>query len=261
MAGVPGNATTFYFGAVDGGIWQTTNAGVVWTPIFDSQHVASIGALAVAPSDPNVIYAGTGEPDIRSSLSSGDGVYKSTDAGKTWVNVGLRDSRQISRIVVDPRDANIVYVAALGHAFGPNAERGVYKSTDGGANWAKILNQGPDIGASDLAIVTGNPNILFATMWHARRPPWSTYAPLGGPGTGLYRSLDAGKTWSHLIGNGLPDGEWSRSAVAVSADGRRAYALIDAPMAGLYRSDDGGNNWCWQIPTAALPRVRGISVI
>lgn len=243
VSGVPGNSTTFYFGAVNGGIWQTTDTGVVWKPIFDSQHVASIGAIAVAPSDPKVIYAGTGESDIRSDLSSGDGVYKSTDAGQTWVNVGLRDSRQISRIVVDPRDANLVYVAALGHAYGPNPQRGVYKSSDGGASWIKVLDQGPDIGAADLAIATGNPNILFAAMWRARRPPWSTYAPLGGSGTSLYRSQDAGKTWSRLTGNGLPDGEWNRTAVAVSADGQRVYVLIDAPKAGLYRSDDGGNTW------------------
>jgi hypothetical protein len=145
VAGVPGNSTIFYFGSVGGGVWQTTDAGVVWKPIFDGQAIASIGALAVAPSDPKVIYAGTGESDIRSNLSSGDGVYKSTDGGQTWANVGLRDSRQISRIVADPQNANIVYVGAFGHAYGPNSERGVYKSTDGGASWTKVLDQGPDI--------------------------------------------------------------------------------------------------------------------
>ncbi len=243
VAGIPGNATTFYFGAVDGGIWQTTDAGIVWKPIFDSQHVASIGALAVAPSDPQVIYAGTGESDIRSDLSSGDGVYKSTDGGQTWSNIGLRDSKQISRIIVDPRDAKVVYVAAPGHAYTPNAERGVFKSTDGGASWAKVLDQGPDIGASDLAIATDNPNILFATMWRARRPPWSVYAPLAGPGSGLYRSRDAGATWMHLTGGGLPDADWGRTAVGVSPDGKRVYALIDAKQGGLYRSDDGGDTW------------------
>jgi len=243
VAGVPGNATTFYFGAVNGGIWRTTDAGIVWKPMFDQQHVASIGALAVAPSDPKVIYAGTGESDIRSTLSSGDGVYKSEDGGETWRNVGLRDTRQISRIVVDPRDAAVVYVAALGHAYGPNPERGVYKSTDGGANWSKVLDQGADVGAADLAISWENPNILFATMWRGRRPPWSTYAPLAGSGSGLYRSQDGGQSWAHLTGNGLPDGDWSRSGVAVSGDGKRVYALIDAKQAGLYRSDDGGNTW------------------
>jgi len=243
VAGIPGNATTFYFGAVDGGIWQTTDAGVVWKPIFDGQHVASIGALAVAPSDPQVIYAGTGESDIRGDLSSGDGVYKSSDGGQTWNNLGLRDSKQISRIVVDPRDARVVYVAVLGHAYTPNAERGVYKSTDGGASWTKVLDQGPDIGASDLAIASENSNLLFATMWRARRPPWSVYAPIEGPGSGLYRSRDGGQTWMHLSGAGLPDGDWGRTAVGVSPDGRRVYALIDAKKGGLYRSDDGGDSW------------------
>jgi photosystem II stability/assembly factor-like uncharacterized protein len=243
VTGIPGNPTKFYFGAVNGGIWETTDAGVVWRPIFDDQHIASIGAIAVAPSDPNTIYAGTGESDIRMDLSSGDGVYKSTDAGKTWANIGLRETRQISCIVVDTQNANIAYVAALGHAYGPNPDRGVYKTEDGGAHWTKVLDAGPDIGAASLAIATDNPKILFATMWNAHRPPWSTYAPLGGPGSGLYRSADAGKTWTHLTGSGLPDGDWGRSGVAVSRDGQRVYALIDAKTAGLYRSDDGGNTW------------------
>ena len=146
VAGFPGNSTTFYFGSVDGGVWRTTDAGVVWEPIFDGQPVASIGALAVAPSDPKVIYAGTGEVDIRSNLSSGDGVYKSTDGGRSWTNIGLRDSRQISSILVDPQNANIVYVGAFGHAYAPNHERGVYKSIDGGTSWTKVLDQGPEIG-------------------------------------------------------------------------------------------------------------------
>ena len=243
VSGVPGNPATCYFGAVNGGVWQTTDAGMVWKPIFDNQHIASIGAIAVAPSHPQVIYVGTGESDIRSDLSSGDGVYRSTDGGQTWTNIGLPDSRQISRIVVDPRDSSLVYVAALGHAYGPNAERGVFRSTDAGATWAKVLDLGPDIGAADLAIAAGNPGILFATMWHARRPPWSTYAPLGGPGSGLYRSRDGGQTWTHLTGAGLPAGEWNRSGVAVSPDGKRVYAVIDAKPAGLYRSDDGGDTW------------------
>jgi photosystem II stability/assembly factor-like uncharacterized protein len=244
VAGAPGDATTFYFGAVDGGVWKTTDAGVVWNPIFDSQPVASIGALAVAPSDAKTIYAGTGEADIRSNLASGDGVYKSTDSGQTWQNVGLRGTRQISRIVVDPRNANIVFVGALGHAYGPNEERGVYKSTDGGAHWAKVLDQGADIGIADLALATDDPKVLFAATWHTRRPPWSTYAPIDGPGSGIYRSRDGGQTWSHLTGSGLPDGDWGRPAVAVSSNGKRVYALIDdAKKSGLYRSDDGGDNW------------------
>ena len=244
VAGIPGSSTTFYFGSVGGGVWQTTDAGVVWKPIFDAQAIASIGALAVAPSDPKVIYAGTGESDIRSNLSSGDGVYKSTDGGQTWANIGLRDSRQISRIVVDPQNASIVYVGAFGHAYGPNNERGVYKSTDGGATWTKVLNQGTDTGVSDLAIATDDPKLLFATIWQSHRPPWSTYAPLDGSGSGLFRSQNSGQSWSRLTGNGLPEGDWGRTAVAVSPNGKRVYALIsNSKKPGLYRSDDSGNTW------------------
>src|ERR1700686_2222491 len=247
VAGVPGNSTTFYFGSVNGGIWKTTDAGVVWTPIFDRQPVGSIGALAVAPSDPKVIYAGTGETDIRSDLSSGNGVYKSTDGGATWNRVGLEDTRQISRIVIDPQKPNIVYVGVLGHAYGPNEQRGVHKSEDGGAHWTRVLGLGSEIGISDLAMAASSPQLLFAGAWHTYRPPWSTYAPIDGPGSGLYRSQDAGKTWSRLQGNGLPDGDWGRVGVEVSADGKRVYARISvsaqAQESGLYRSDDGGNNW------------------
>ena len=246
---MPGSGTTFYFGSVDGGIWKTTDAGMVWTPIFDSQKVGSIGALAVAPSNPNVIYAGTGESDIRSDMASGDGVYKSTDAGQTWTNVGLRDSRQIGKIVVHPSNPDIVYAGVLGHAYGPNDERGIYKSTNGGATWKRVLDKGSKVGVADLAIATAQPSILFATTWETWRPPWSTYAPIDGSGTGLYRSQDGGETWSRLQTSGLPAGDWGRTAVAVSADGKRVYALIDAKdtkLAGLYRSDDGGDHWILQ---------------
>ena len=253
VAGVPGDSTTFYFGSVNGGIWKTTDAGVVWTPIFDGQPVASIGALVVAPSDPNTIYAGTGESDIREDLSSGNGMYKSTDAGATWQHIGLEDTRQISRIVVDPQNPNVVYVGALGHAFGPNEQRGVYKSVDGGGHWTRVLDLGPEIGISDLAMCAGAPQLLFAGAWHVRRPPWSAYAPIDGPGSGLYRSQDAGKTWARLDGNGLPEGDWGRVGVDVAPDGKRVYALIvlqsemqsqaQSRKSGLYRSDDGGNTW------------------
>src|SRR5579863_2557226 len=247
VAGIPGSSTTFYFGSVGGGVWQTTDAGVVWKPIFDSQSVASIGALTVAPSDLKVIYAGTGESDIRSNLSSGNGVYKSTDGGQTWTNLGLRETRQISRIVVDPQNPNVVYVGALGHVYAPNDERGVFKSTDGGANWTKVLDQGRDIGVADLAIATGDPKILFATTWHSHRPPWSTYAPIDGPGSGLFRSQDSGQTWTRLNGNGLPEGDWGRTAVGVSPNGKRVYALVSgSKKSGLYRSDDGGSSWTLQ---------------
>ncbi len=247
VAGLPGNSTTFFFGSVGGGVWQTTDAGVVWKSIFDGQPVASIGALAAAPSDPKVIYAGTGESDIRSNLSSGDGVYKSTDGGQTWTNIGLRETRQISRIVIDPQNADILYVGALGHAYTPNNERGVYKSIDGGASWTKVLDQGPDIGVSDLAIATEEPTLLFATTWQSHRPPWSTYAPIDGPGSGLFRSQDGGQSWSRITGNGLPDGDWGRTAVAVSSNGKKVYTLISASRKpGLYRSDDAGNTWTLQ---------------
>jgi photosystem II stability/assembly factor-like uncharacterized protein len=243
-AGVPGDPNTFYFGSVGGGVWKTTNVGLTWKPIFDQQPIASIGAIAVAPSNPNVVYVGTGESDIRSSLSSGDGVYKSTDAGATWKHIGLRDTRQISKIVIDPNNPDVVYVAALGHAYGPNDERGIFKSSDGGTTWRRVLDKGSDIGASDLAIATANSKVLFAGLWKTQRPVWSTYAPLGGPGSGLYRSLDAGATWAELKGNGLPGGEWGRVGVDISPDGKRVYALIDVKnAAGLYRSDDGGNSW------------------
>ena len=253
VAGVPGNSTTFYFGSVDGGIWKTTDSGVVWKPIFDGQPVASIGALAVSPSDPATIYAGTGESDIREDLSSGNGVYKSTDAGRTWHHIGLDDTRQISRIVVDPRNANVVYVGALGHAFGANDQRGVFKSVDGGDHWTRVLDLGAETGISDLAICSSDSRLLFAGAWHVRRPPWTSYPPIDGPGSGLYRSQDAGKTWTRLEGNGLPQGNWGRVGVDVAPDGKRVYALIAVQSdsqsrpqdrkSGLYRSDDGGNTW------------------
>ena len=254
VAGVPGDSTTFYFGAVNGGIWKTTNAGTVWIPIFDNQPVGSIGAIVVAPSDPKTIYAGTGESDIRSDLSSGNGLYKSIDGGSTWTHIGLEDTRQISRIVVDPQNPNVVYVGALGHAYAPNEQRGVYKSVDGGAHWTRVLDAGPEIGVSDLAICSANPQLLFAGTWHTHRPPWSTYAPIDGPGGGLYRSQDAGKTWSHLNGRGLPDGDWGRVGLDVAPDGKRVYALIQAKKAGLYRSDDGGDTWVLE---NADPRLTG----
>ena len=243
-SGAPGDGTTYYFGAVCGGVWKTSNAGVTWVPLFDGQPIASIGALAVSPSNPQVIYAGTGESDIRSDLSSGDGVYRSADGGKTWMNVGLRDTRQISRIVVNPGNPDVVYVGALGHAYGPNPERGVYKSTDGGKTWSHVFDHGAEVGVSDLAMADAKPDTLFAGVWSAHRPPWSTYAPLEGGKSGLYRTTDGGTSWTQLKGHGLPEGDWGRVGVTVSADGKRVYALIDAGKnSGLYRSDDGGDSW------------------
>jgi len=243
VGGVPGSGSTFYFGSVDGGVWRSIDAGVVWKPVFDGQPIASIGALAVAPADPRVLYVGTGESDIRSDLASGAGVYKSVDGGDSWTYSGLADTRQISKIVVDPEDAGVVYAGALGYAYGPNPDRGVYKSRDGGKTWRRTLYRGPQLGVADLAIAAARPNVLFATLWAAHRPPWSTYAPLIGDGGGLFRSADAGETWQPCLGHGLPDGKWGRSGVAVSADGRRVYALVEAGKSGLYVSDDGGENW------------------
>jgi photosystem II stability/assembly factor-like uncharacterized protein len=255
VTGVPGSDGSFYFGGVDGGVWKTTDAGTVWKPVFDQAPIASIGALAVAPSNPQVIYAGTGESDIRSDLSSGDGVYRSANGGKTWTHAGLSDTRQISQILVDPKDADTVYVGALGHAYGPNDQRGVYKSTDGGAHWQRVLDKGPSVGIAALAMAVSKPRVLFAATWDAHRPSWSTYAPLEGPGNALYRTTDGGGHWEPIEGHGLPPGPWGRTGVAVSADGKRVYATVTVSPGpggemgtsksgtGLYRSDDGGNTW------------------
>jgi photosystem II stability/assembly factor-like uncharacterized protein len=246
VTGVPGRPESFYFGAVGGGVWRTADAGRVWQPVFDGPPSGSIGALAVAPSNPDVLYAGTGEADMRSDISFGDGVYRSADGGRTWTHVGLSDTRQIGRILVDPHDPDLVLVAALGHGFGANAERGVFRSSDGGRSWEKVLYKDADTGAIDLAADPDDAHTVYAAMWNVRRPPWSTYAPLGGPGSGLYRSSDGGRTWQPLAGNGLPATHLGRIGVAVAAGqrGRRVYALIDAERAsGLYRSDDGGESW------------------
>ena len=243
VTGTQQSSSTFYFGAVGGSVWKTTDAGMVWKPIFDGQHIASIGAIAVAPSNPNVIYVGSGEADMRAAISFGDGIYKSTDAGRTWTHVGLRDSQQIGKIVVDPGNPNRVFVAALGHAYGPNAERGVYRSLDGGANWRKVLDRGPDVGAIDLTMAPGEPNHLYAALWNVRRPTWSSYAPLEGPGSGLFASTDGGSTWKQLSGHGLPGGKWGRVGIDAAAGGKRVYALIEAPQGGLFRSDNGGVDW------------------
>ena len=252
--GVPGHPNTFYFGAVGGGIWKTTDAGTVWKPIFDSAPVASIGAIEVAPSDPRIIYAGTGETDLRSDIGFGDGIYKSTDAGQTWKNIGLRDSRRIGRILIDPTNPDIVYVAAMGHAYGPNPERGVFRSTDGGVTWRKVLYKGPDTGAVDLAWDPEDPRTIYATLWNARRPPSVQYGPIEGPGSGLYKSTDGGDTWTPITGHGLPEDEWHRAGVAVApgTHGHRVYLLLDAKDGGLFRSDDAGQTW---LRASADPRI------
>jgi len=243
VTGVPGHPGTYYFGAVVGGVWKTTDAGQHWSPVFDGQPIGSIGAIAVAPSDPNVIYVGTGEADPRGDISFGDGVYKSTDGGRTWTNVGLKDTRHIGDIVVDPHDPDVVYVAALGHAFGPNEQRGVFRSRDGGKTWEKVLYRDENTGAIDLSMDPHNPRILYAALWQVRRRPWELVN--GGPGSGLYRSTDGGSTWTHIQGHGLPSGLLGRLSVDVSgADGDVIYLLVNhKTKGGLYRSDDGGGSW------------------
>jgi len=244
VTGVPGQPNVFYFGAVGGGVWKTTNAGRTWTPIFDSEPIASIGAMAVAPSDPNVIYVGSGEADFRSDIGYGNGVYKSTDAGRTWTHIGLEDSRQIGSVVVDPHDPSIVYVAALGHAYGPNSERGVFRSTDGGKSWQKVLFKDADTGAIDLAFDPRDSRTLYAALFHTRRPPWNVYSPSYGPGSGLYKSTDAGDTWRQITGHGLPSERLGRIGIAVAPSAPdRVYLIVDAKEGGVYRSDDAGQNW------------------
>jgi photosystem II stability/assembly factor-like uncharacterized protein len=241
VAGVPGDAATYYFGAVAGGIWKTTDSGASWKPIADKEKITSIGDIAVSQSDANVIYAGTGEACIRGNIVEGDGVYKSTDAGKSWKHIGLRDTRHIGRVIVHPKNPDIVFVAALGHAFGPNAERGVFRSTDGGKTWDKVLYKDENTGAIDITFDPSNPNVLYAGLWQARRLPWTMES--GGPGSGLYRSSDGGSTWKRLEGNGLPSGIMGRIGVAVSPNPNRIWALIESEKGGLYRSDDGGEKW------------------
>jgi photosystem II stability/assembly factor-like uncharacterized protein len=245
VTGVPGKPNEYLFGAVGGGIWRTTNDGNTWEPIFDAEPIASIGAIAIAPSNPQIIYLGTGESDMRSDISYGDGVYKSTDGGATWRSIGLRDSQNVGRILVDPRDANVVLVAALGHAFGPNSERGVYRSTDGGATWTKTLSKNDDTGAIDLCWDAANPTVVYAALWQTRRPPWSVYAPTNGPGSGLYKSTDSGVTWKQLTGQGFPSEGLGRIGIAIppGQNGNRIYAVVDAHDGGIYRSDDAGQNW------------------
>ncbi len=242
--GVPSQPHTYYFGAVAGGVWKTTNSGMTWTPLFDKQPIAGIGSVAVADSDPNILYVGTGEACIRGNITHGDGVYKSTDAGKTWTHVGLRDTRHIAKVLIHPRNPDIVYVGALGHAYGNNPERGVFRTTDGGKSWEKVLYRDEKTGISDLAMDPTNPRILFAAMWEAGRTPWSMTS--GGPGSGLWRSTDGGTTWSQIKGKGWPETTLGKIGVSVSAaNSSRVYVILEAleELGGFYRSDDGGESW------------------
>jgi len=242
VTGVMGDPLIFYMGTTGGGVWKTADGGGSWKNISDDHFTtASIGALAVAPSDPNVLYAGTGSACPRGNVSPGDGVYRSTDAGKTWSRVGLEDTGQIGRIHVHPENPDLVYVAALGHIFGPNSERGVFRSRDGGASWAKVLHVSDTAGAVDLSLDPKNPRILFAAIWEAERKPWTLIS--GGEESGLFRSTDSGDTWEELT-KGLPEGIKGRIGVAVSpASPNRVWALIEAEKGGLFRSDDGGDSF------------------
>lgn len=256
--GVPGDPLTYYAATAGGGVWKSDDGGVNFKPIFDDLNDSSIGSIAVAPSDPNVVYVGAGEANIRGNVQTGHGIYKSSDAGKAWKRV-WEHAGQIGTIVVHPKDPDVAFAAVLGHAFGPNPERGVYRTRDGGATWERVLYKDPDTGASDVAIDPNNPRVVFAGLWMARRKPWDLTS--GGPGSGLYVSRDGGDTWTQLgpdpkpqpgrkkkdeddKNTGLPDGPWGKVCVAVApSDSQRVYANIEAIEGGLYRSDDGGDAW------------------
>ena len=244
VAGDPASPAVFYFGACAGGLWKTYDGGTYWENISDGYfETSSVGAVAVAESEPNVVYTGMGEACVRLDGSYGDGVYRSTDAGKTWTNVGLRDTRHISRVRIHPDDPNLVYVAALGHAFGPHPDRGVFRSADGGGTWEKVLSMGNEVGAIDLSMDPANPRRLYAAAWRMRRSFWNIES--GGPGSGLFRSSDGGDTWVDVSQNpGFPSGPLGRIGVAVSpARPGRLWATVEARERGLYRSDDDGESW------------------
>ena len=251
-AGIPGDPTTYYFGATGGGVWKSIDGAMTWSPTFDKEGTSSIGSLAVANSNHNVLYAGTGEACIRGDISHGDGVYRSLDGGKTWKNVGLRDSRAIGKVSIHPTNPDIVFVAALGHPYGPNSERGIFRTSDGGKTWERVLYKDENTGGIDVSFDPRNPNILFAALWEARRTSWNMSS--GGPGSGLYRSADGGTTWKQLEQHGLPKGPYGKIGVAVAANSERVYALIEArnPDGGLYRSDDGGDSWQLVNPSHSL---------
>ncbi len=243
-AGDPNRRLVFYFGSCAGGVWKTVDAGITWQNVSDGYFgSASIGAIAVAPSDPNVIYVGTGEAHIRGNVVAGDGVYKSTDAGRTWTKIGLGDTRHIGRIRVHPTNPDVVYVAALGHAFGPNQERGVFRTSDGGRSWDRVLYRDEDTGAVDLAMDVTNPRVLYASLWQTRRGPH--FLSSGGPGSGIFKSTDGGDTWTELSdAPGMAKGVKGKIGLAVSpARPDRVWAVVEAAEGGLFRSDDGGATW------------------
>jgi photosystem II stability/assembly factor-like uncharacterized protein len=241
VAGVPGDPTIAYAATASGGVWKTTDGGATWKSVFDDQPISSIGSIAIARSNPNIVYVGSGEANIRGNVAAGNGIYKSIDAGKTWTHVWKQEG-QIGTMVVHPSNPDIAFAAVLGHAFGPNPERGVYRTRDGGKTWEQVLKKSELAGASDVAMDPANPAVLFAGFWETVRRPWELVS--GGPGSGLYVSRDGGDTWKELTGGALPSGTWGKVGVAVApSDGRRVYALIEADQGGLFRSDDGGEGW------------------
>ncbi len=257
IEGIPDRPDVFYFGAAVGGVWRTDDAGQTWNPLFQNEKTASVDSLAIAPSDPNVIYVGTGQVETRYDISSGRGVYRSDDAGKTWRHLGLDATRAIGRLLVDPKDPNVVLAAGFGHIFAANPDRGVYRTEDGGRTWKKTLFVDDNTGAVDLAADPRNPSIVYAAMWQARNYPWLSYfQPNVGPGSGVYKSEDEGRTWKRLTGSGFPSGNIGRIGLSTSANGR-VWAAVDArassgnfalgaaagSQTGLYRSDDGGASW------------------
>jgi photosystem II stability/assembly factor-like uncharacterized protein len=246
LDGVPGRPHTFYVGVVNGGVWRTTDAGRTWAPIFDDQPTGAIGALAVAPSDPRVIYVGTGEAQQRPDLATGDGMYKSTDEGRTWTHLGLRDTQQIAQVVVDPTNPDRLFVAALGHPYGPNPERGIFRSLDGGQTFERVLYRDENTGGTDVLLDPSNPEVVYAALWQARQGPWEN-GDFRGPGSGLFKSTDGGTTWQPLA-KGLPTWETDRLGrigigIAPSRPSRLFLVVEARSRAGIYRSDDAGESW------------------
>ncbi|HET7274673.1 MAG TPA: hypothetical protein VFI91_05810 [Longimicrobiaceae bacterium] len=244
VAGSDSRPLEYYFGATGGGLWKTTDGGTTWNPVTDGQITSSsVGAIGVCQANPDIVYIGTGEVQLRGNILPGDGLYKSTDAGETWEHIGLREARNFGRVRVDPNDCNRVYAAAFGHYGAPNPERGVYRSLDGGDTWEKVLFRDERTGAVDISIDQTNPNVIYAALWEAWRKPWGMSS--GGPGSGLFKSTDGGTTWTELSDNpGLPDGILGKIGVSVSAaDPNRVYAIIEADSGGVFRSDDAGLTW------------------
>ncbi len=243
--GSPGRPNEYYFGATGGGLWKTVDGGTNWDPVTDGQLTSSsVGAVAVAETNPDIVYIGMGEVQLRGSITQGDGVYRSTDGGKSWRHVGLAETQAIARIRIHPTDPNTIYVAALGHPYGDNEERGVFRSTDGGINWEKVLYVSDKAGAADLIIDRNNPKVLYASTWQVYRKAWKMWG--GGPDSKLFKSLDGGDSWVELTQNpGMPEGPIGKIGVAVSpADSQRVWAIVEANEGGVFRSDDGG--WTWQ---------------